>query len=113
MDIMEYMFDQDNITRLYGIEQMKIGEKRKKSHSNQPSCDEYGHTFYRKSDWTFESGDIDAERALESLPDAIAYDERAMILITYVQVSKVVLLYKRQHRSRSYRHEHRRLDDKE
>ena len=25
MDIMEYMFDQDNITRLYGIEQMKIG----------------------------------------------------------------------------------------
>ena len=28
MDIMEYMFDQDNITRLYGIEQMKIGEKR-------------------------------------------------------------------------------------
>ena len=28
IDIMEYMFDQDNITRLYGIEQMKIGEKR-------------------------------------------------------------------------------------
>ena len=28
MDIMEYMFDQDNVTRLYGIEQMKIGEKR-------------------------------------------------------------------------------------
>ena len=27
MDIMEYMFDQDNITRLYGIEQMKIGRK--------------------------------------------------------------------------------------
>ena len=25
MDIMEYMFDQDNVTRLYGIEQMKIG----------------------------------------------------------------------------------------
>ena len=25
MDIMEYLFDQDNITRLYGIEQMKIG----------------------------------------------------------------------------------------
>ena len=28
MDIMEYMFDQDNVTRLYGIEQWKIGEKR-------------------------------------------------------------------------------------
>ena len=28
MDIMEYMFDQDNVTRLYGIEQRKIGEKR-------------------------------------------------------------------------------------
>ena len=28
MDIMEYMFDQDNVTRLNGIEQMKIGEKR-------------------------------------------------------------------------------------
>ena len=28
MDIMEYMFDQDNVTRLYGIEQMRIGEKR-------------------------------------------------------------------------------------
>ena len=27
MDIMEYMFDQDNVTRLYGIEQMKIGRK--------------------------------------------------------------------------------------
>ena len=27
IDIMEYMFDQDNITRLYGIEQMKIGRK--------------------------------------------------------------------------------------
>ena len=25
MDIMEYLFDQDNVTRLYGIEQMKIG----------------------------------------------------------------------------------------
>ena len=25
MDIMEYMFDQDNVTRLYGIEQWKIG----------------------------------------------------------------------------------------
>ena len=25
MDIMEYMFDQDNVTRLYGIEQIKIG----------------------------------------------------------------------------------------
>ena len=25
IDIMEYMFDQDNVTRLYGIEQMKIG----------------------------------------------------------------------------------------
>ena len=28
IDIMEYMFDQDNVTRMYGIEQMKIGEKR-------------------------------------------------------------------------------------
>ena len=27
MDIMEYMFDQDNITRLYGIEQMNIGRR--------------------------------------------------------------------------------------
>ena len=26
MDIMEYLFDQDNVTRLYGIEQMKLGE---------------------------------------------------------------------------------------
>lgn len=42
----------------------------KKSNSNQASCDEYGHTFYRKSDWTFESGDIKAERALESSPNA-------------------------------------------
>ena len=25
MDIMEYLFDQDNVTRLYGIEQWKIG----------------------------------------------------------------------------------------
>ena len=25
IDIMEYLFDQDNVTRLYGIEQMKIG----------------------------------------------------------------------------------------
>ena len=25
MNIMEYMFDQDNVTRLYGIEQMNIG----------------------------------------------------------------------------------------
>ena len=25
MDIMEYMFEQDNVTRLYGIEQRKIG----------------------------------------------------------------------------------------
>ena len=25
MDIMEYMFDQDNVTRLYGIEQWRIG----------------------------------------------------------------------------------------
>ena len=27
MNIMEYMFDQDNITRLYGIEQMNIGRR--------------------------------------------------------------------------------------
>ena len=26
IDIMEYLFDQDNVTRLYGIEQMKLGE---------------------------------------------------------------------------------------
>ena len=32
MNIMEYMFDQDNVTRLYGIEQMKLGrEEEKKS----------------------------------------------------------------------------------
>ena len=30
MDIMEYMFDQDNITRLYGIEQMRIGREEEK-----------------------------------------------------------------------------------
>ena len=28
MDIMEYMFDQDNVTRLYGIEQWRIGRKK-------------------------------------------------------------------------------------
>ena len=28
MDIMEYMFDQDNVTRLYGLEQMKIGREK-------------------------------------------------------------------------------------
>ena len=27
MNIMEYMFDQDNVTRLYGIEQMNIGRR--------------------------------------------------------------------------------------
>ena len=27
MNIMEYMFDQDNVTRLYGIEQMNLGRK--------------------------------------------------------------------------------------
>ena len=27
MDIMSYMFDQDNVTRLYGIEQMRIGRE--------------------------------------------------------------------------------------
>ena len=27
MNIMEYMFDQDNITRLYGIEQMNIDRR--------------------------------------------------------------------------------------
>ena len=26
IDIMEYLFDQDNVTRLYGIEQMELGE---------------------------------------------------------------------------------------
>lgn len=29
MDIMTTLFDQENITRLYGIEQMKEGEKRR------------------------------------------------------------------------------------
>ena len=28
MDIMEYLFDQDNVTRLYGIEQWRIGRKK-------------------------------------------------------------------------------------
>ena len=27
MNSMEYMFDQDNVTRLYGIEQMNIGRR--------------------------------------------------------------------------------------
>ena len=27
MNIMEYMFDQDNVTRLYGIVQMNLGRK--------------------------------------------------------------------------------------
>ena len=30
MDIMSYMFDQDNVTRLYGIEQMRIGREEGK-----------------------------------------------------------------------------------
>ena len=54
MDIMTYMFDEENNKRLFGLEQWRLGEEKGRgteTHCYQSTQYEYGYIFYRKSNY--------------------------------------------------------------